>query len=115
MPRVQHSWAVGAVAYSWASCLIASAGTPVTSSPRCSVQCSTDSAYSSKLDVAWATKPSWYRSDLMISHASVLESAMSDPTSIPSHTSAQAAEDVRLGSTANILAPLLIALRTWWK
>ncbi len=51
----------------------------------------------------------------MISHAKVLESAMSDPTSMPSQTSAHAAEEVRLGSTANILAPLLMAFSTWWK
>ncbi len=51
----------------------------------------------------------------MISRPMALARAMSDPTSIPSQTSAQAAVEVRLGSTAYIRAPLRMPLRTWWK
>ena len=48
MPSVQHSWARSAAAKAWASSRMASAGTPVSTSPRSSVHGSTDAAYSSK-------------------------------------------------------------------
>jgi hypothetical protein len=44
-----------------------------------------------------------------------LASAMSLPTSSPSHASAQRAELVRRGSTANMRAPRRSPFRTWWK
>jgi hypothetical protein len=76
-----------------------SAGTPVTAAPASSVQGSTLAAYSAKPQVALAMNASLTRPAWMISLAMVLESAMSDPTSIPSHLSAHCAEGVRLGST----------------
>jgi hypothetical protein len=48
----------------------------------------------------------------MISRAMVFESAMSEPTSMPSHTSAHSAEVVRRGSTTYSLAPFRMPLRT---
>ncbi len=51
----------------------------------------------------------------MISRAMALDSAMSEPTSIPSHRSAHCAELVRRGSTTTSRAPLRIPFSTWWK
>ena len=51
----------------------------------------------------------------MISRAMVLESAMSVPTSSPSHRSAHWADEVRRGSTTYSFAPLWTPFRTWWK
>src|SRR3954465_7204140 len=51
----------------------------------------------------------------MISRPTALASAMSLPTSRPSHTSAHSAELVRRGSTANRRAPLRTPRRRWWK
>ena len=51
--------------------------------------------------------PAW-----MISRAIVFESAMSEPTSMPSHTSPHSAEVVRRGSTTYNLAPLRMPFRT---
>ncbi len=48
----------------------------------------------------------------MISRAIVFDSAMSEPTSIPSHRSAHWAEVVRRGSTTTSRAPLRIPLST---
>ena len=48
----------------------------------------------------------------MISRAIALDSAMSEPTSIPSHRSAHCAEVVRRGSTTTSLAPLRIPFST---
>jgi hypothetical protein len=62
------------------------------------------------LDDSRLCSPAW-----MISRAMPLASATSLPTLRPSHASAHCADDVRRGSTAYILAPLWIALRTWWK
>ena len=52
------------------------------------------------------------RSLTMISRAIVFESAMSVPTSMPSHRSAHSADSVRRGSTAISDAPLWIPFRT---
>ena len=49
---------------------------------------------------------SWCRPDAIISRATVLASAMSEPTSSPSQTSAHMADVVRRGSMAYKLAPL---------
>ena len=92
-----------------------SAGTPVTRSPSSSVHGSTDARYSSKPVVARSMKRSLVRPAWMISRAIVLASAMSVPTSSPSHASAHCAEPVRRGSTTNSRAPLCTALSTWWK
>ena len=54
--------------------------------------------------------PAW-----MISRATPLANAMSEPTSMPSHTSANLADDVRRGSTQNIWAPLSMPFIRWWK
>ena len=43
------------------------------------------------------------------------ESAMSVPTSMPSHVSAHAALGVRRGSTTINRAPLRTPCSTWWK
>ncbi len=51
----------------------------------------------------------------MISRPIALASAMSEPTSSPSHTSAQAAELVRRGSMAYSRAPCFIPFNRWWK
>ena len=115
MPRVQHSWARSAQAKAWASSRMASAGTPVSISPRSSVHSSTAAAYSAKPVVARSMKdrlasPAW-----MISRAMVLARAMSVPTSSPSHVSAHCADDVRLGSTTYSFAPLWMPFSTWWK
>ena len=91
------------------------AGTPVTRSPSSSVHGSTERRYSSKPVVErsmkrWLASPAW-----MISRAIVFESAMSLPTSSPSHVSAHCAEPVLRGSTTNSRAPLCTAFKTWWK
>src|SRR4029453_10449075 len=44
-----------------------------------------------------------------------LARAMSEPTSIPNHTSAHWAEPVLRGSTTYSWAPRWIPFRTWWK
>ena len=49
----------------------------------------------------------------MISRAIAFASAMSDPTSSPSHASAHAAELVRRGSMAYSRAPRRIPFSTW--
>ena len=51
----------------------------------------------------------------MISRPTALASAMSEPTSRPSHASAQRAELVRRGSIAYSRAPLWMPLSRWWK
>src|SRR6266576_3580198 len=51
----------------------------------------------------------------MISRPTAFASAMSDPTSSPSQTSAHSAELVRRGSTAYSRAPFLTPRRRWWK
>ena len=51
----------------------------------------------------------------MISRPIAFASAMSLPTSRPSHTSAHSAELVRRGSTAYSRAPLWTPRRRWWK
>ncbi len=51
----------------------------------------------------------------MISRATAWASGMSVPTLSPSQRSAHWAVPVRRGSTANILAPLRMPLRTCWK
>ncbi len=51
----------------------------------------------------------------MISRPTVLAMATSDPTSRPSHASANLAELVRRGSTAYIRAPLRSPFSRWWK
>ena len=50
-----------------------------------------------------------------ISRPIALASAMSDPTSIPSHRSAHCAEVVLRGSTTIRRAPFRTPLRMWWK
>jgi hypothetical protein len=64
------------------------------------VSFSTDERYSSKPVVARSMKLSLTRPAAMISRPMALASAMSEPTSIPSHVSAHWAELVRLGSMA---------------
>src|SRR6476659_5910694 len=56
------------------------------------------------------SSPAW-----MISRAIALASAMSQPTSRPSHPSAHSADEVRRGSPAYSLAPLRTPLSRWWK
>ena len=51
----------------------------------------------------------------MISRAIVFESAMSVPTSSPSHRSPHSADSVRRGSTTISRIPFRIPFRTWWK
>ena len=51
----------------------------------------------------------------MISRAIAFASAMSDPTSRPSHRSAHSAELVRRGSTVISRAPRFTPFRRWWK
>ena len=51
----------------------------------------------------------------MISRAIVFESAMSVPTSSPSHRSPHSADSVRRGSTTISRMPFRIPFRTWWK
>ena len=51
----------------------------------------------------------------MISRPIALASAMSEPTSRPSHTSAHCADGVRRGSTTISRAPLRTPFSTWWK
>ena len=51
----------------------------------------------------------------MISWPTALASAMSVPTSMPSHTSANFDDDVRRGSTQNIRAPRSRPFIRWWK
>src|SRR3990170_3093874 len=92
-----------------------SAGTPVISSPRSSVHSCTDAWCSSKPVVACSMKAVFARPAAKISRAIVFESAMSDPTSIPSHRSAHCAEVVLRGSTTIRRAPFRMPFRTWWK
>ena len=85
MPSVQHSWARSAVAQAWASSTMASAGTPVTASPRSSVHSSTDAAYSSKPDVARSMNASLCQAGVDdLAGRSCSTSAMSVPTLRPS-------------------------------
>ena len=51
----------------------------------------------------------------MISRPTALASAMSLPTSSPSHRSAHSADEVRRGSTAISRAPLRTPRSRWWK
>jgi hypothetical protein len=51
----------------------------------------------------------------MISRAMLLDSAMSEPTSSPAHSSAHCADVVRRGSTAISRAPRLSPFSRWWK
>ena len=51
----------------------------------------------------------------MISRADAFASAMSVPTSSPSHRSAHCADAVRRGSTTTSFAPRCTAFSRWWK
>ena len=115
MPSVQQITARSAFAYACATSWMISAGTPVTASPRSSVHSITEALYSSNPVVAPSMNVWCCRSFTMISRAIVFESAMSVPTSMPSHRSPHSADSVRRGSTTTILAPLWMPLRTWWK
>jgi hypothetical protein len=84
-------------------------------SPSSRVHGSTDWRYSSKPVVARSMNVSLARPAWMISRATVLDSAMSVPTSRPSHASAHCAELVRRGSTTYRAAPRWTAFRRWWK
>ena len=75
----------------------------------------TESAYASKPRVACAMNAVSCRSLTMISRAIEFESAMSVPTSMPSHRSPHSADSVRRGSTTINDAPLWIPFRTWSK
>jgi hypothetical protein len=55
-------------------------------------------------------RPAW-----MISRPIALARAMSEPTLLPSQTSAHSAVSDRRGSTTISRAPLWTPLRTWWK
>ena len=62
-----------------------------------------------------AMNSSLARPAAMISRPIALASAMSVPTSRPSHRSAHSADVVRRGSTAYSRAPLRTPFRRWWK
>jgi hypothetical protein len=92
-----------------------SAGTPVSRSAYSRVYGSTLALKASKPLVARAMNSLFSRPAAMISRATALASAMSEPTSIPSQPSAHSADDVRRGSTAYSRAPLLTPFSRWWK
>ena len=115
MPSVQQIIARSALAYACAASRMASAGTPVSRSAYSSVYGSTLRRYSSKPDVARPMNSSCASPAWMISRAIAFASAMSEPTSRPSHRSAHSAELVRRGSTAISRAPRFTPFRRWWK
>ncbi len=105
MPSVQHTCARSARAYACANSRITSAFTVVNFSARSSVYGSTDARYASKPVVARSMNAVLHNPAAMISRPIAFARAMSDPTSSPSQTSANAAELVRRGSIAYIRAP----------
>ena len=94
---------------------IFSGAMPVTSAPRSSVQGSTDSRYSSKPLVARSMNVRFSRLASRISRATAFDSAMSEPTSIPSQWWAHFAELDRRGSITKSSAPFRTPFRRWWK
>ena len=112
MPSVQQICALSALAYSCASCLISSFGTPESRSARSSGYLATVSLYASKSTVARRTNSSSTRPAWMISLPIAFARLMSEPTWMPSQASAHCAVVVRRGSTAYTLAPLRMPLRT---
>ena len=73
---------------------------------RSSGYCLTISAYASKPVVARPMNSLWWRSRSMMTLAIAFARAMSEPTSMPSHTSAHRADSLRRGSTQYRRAPL---------